>query len=235
MRDSLRRLAWCQRIQSSSELPSLLFVRLGAAGGCGRDRRLGSSAPSSRPVRKVGGQSCHNRRALTREKPSVAQLDTHLQIVCTRRMGRSVLRHGVSRGGSLPLLAAMAIGWLPQTPDRRASAPPDFRYVSRYGRSTDPCRAPGNPRRDRLPHEARASVIARLTSFSMIEFRLLVLGGRRSGISEATEPSCLGGRSKRQRLPQSPAWPRSLPARSEGSVLHALSLNRPARTGRMRG
>ena len=231
----LRRLAWCQRIQSSSELPSLLFVRLGAAGGCGRDRRLGSSAPSSRPVRKVGGQSCHNRRALTREKPSVAQLDTHLQIVCTRRMGRSVLRHGVSRGGSLPLLAAMAIGWLPQTPDRRASAPPDFRYVSRYGRSTDPCRAPGNPRRDRLPHEARASVIARLTSFSMSISDCWFSEEDGRGSRRRPRQAAWGGRSKRQRLPQSPAWPRSLPARSEGSVLHALSLNRPTRTGRMRG
>ena len=78
-------------------------------------------------MRKVGGQSRHSRPAPyqrqalgspIRHSPSNRLHSTDGQICATP---------WVSRGGSLPLPAAKAIGWLPQTPDRRASALPDFR------------------------------------------------------------------------------------------------------------
>ena len=100
--------------------------------GSGPQAAVGAIGAWEVPLRgpalcKGWGQSRTAALPPTRDKTSAAQLDTHLRIVCTRRMGRSVLRRKVRRGGSLPLPAAKAIGWLPQTPDRRASALPDFR------------------------------------------------------------------------------------------------------------
>jgi hypothetical protein len=111
------------------------------------------------------------------EKPSAAQLDTHLRIVCTRRMGRSVLRRRVSRGGScLSGCEGDRVAAADTGSPRLGSSRLSVRFEAR---SVDgSVLGAWKPRRDRP-----------LEIVFVIELRLLVLGGRRSGISKATEAS----------------------------------------------